>query len=57
MPEGEHNAYKEANPWKNFKSIAEMDFTGIDEVQGENENVNTIYDLGGRRGEWGTLWN
>lgn len=40
-------AYERATPWSKFK-IQEMDFTCISDLQGENCNVKTIYDLHGR---------
>ena len=51
VPTGRKFAYEKATPWNNFY-IAEMDFTGIDEVfdevKTENGNVKTVYDLNGR---------
>ena len=51
VPTGKKIAYEKATPWNNFY-IAEMDFTGIDEVfdevKTENGNVKTVYDLNGR---------
>ena len=47
VPTGRKFAYERATPWKNFY-IVEMDFTGIDEVKGENGEVKTVYDLNGR---------
>ena len=50
VPNNSKSLYKEIEPWNNFY-ILEMDYTGIDEVKGENENVEVVYDLQGRKVE------
>ena len=50
IPSGRKFAYEKTSPWKNFY-ILEMDYTGIDEVKGEDENVEAVYDLQGRKVE------
>ena len=50
VPSGRKFAYEKTSPWKNFY-ILEMDYTGIDEVKGEDENVKAFYDLQGRKVE------
>ena len=61
VPKGAKSAYEMTSPWNNFH-IAEMDFTGIDEVfddvkeepavdASQNGKVETIYDLQGRKVE------
>lgn len=47
-PIGAKEVYAATTGWKEFLNIVEIDFTGIDEVIGENENMGTIYDLNGR---------
>ncbi len=53
VPTGTEPLYQKCAPWNLFSNIAEMDFTGIDEVldevKGENREVKTIYDLQGRK--------
>ena len=55
IPNGTEQLYQKREPWNLFFYIAEMDFTGIDEVydevKGENGEVKTIYDLQGRKVE------
>ena len=55
VPTGTKSLYEKREPWNLFFYIAEMDFTGIDEVfdevKGENGEVKTIYDLQGRKVE------
>ena len=48
MTEGRKFAYEKTSPWDNFY-IQEIDYTGIEDINAENENVKTIYDLHGRR--------
>ena len=49
VPEGRKFAYEKTSPWSNFY-IVEMDFTGIDDIEGEDVNARAvIYDLRGRR--------
>ena len=48
VPTGRKFAYEKTTPWNNFY-IMEMDFTGIDEVKGEDGKVEGVYyDLSGR---------
>ena len=52
IPNGTEQLYQKREPWSLFFYIAEMDFTGIDEVldevKAENRKVKAIYDLNGR---------
>ena len=48
VPIGTKSLYEKREPWNLFFDIVEMDFTGIDEVKGENGEVKTVYDLSGR---------
>jgi hypothetical protein len=49
VPEGRKFAYEKTSPWSNFY-IVEMDFTGIDDIEGEDESAQTvIYDMQGRK--------
>ena len=50
VPEGRKFAYEKTAPWNSFY-IAEMDFTGVENIKGVDENLNTIYDLYGRKVE------
>ena len=50
VPNNSKSLYKEIEPWNKF-DIHEMDYTGIDEVKGEDENVEVVYDLQGREVE------
>ena len=48
VPAGRKDFYAKTSPWSNF-IIQETDFTGIDEVKGENGKVEGVYyDLNGR---------
>jgi hypothetical protein len=48
VPAGRKFAYEKATPWNGFY-IVEMDFTGIDELKGEDRGVEGVYyDLSGR---------
>ncbi len=48
VPAGRKDFYAKTSPWSNFV-IQETDFTGIDEVKGENGKVKDVYyDLNGR---------
>ena len=49
IPNGTKSFYDKREPWNLFFYIVEMDFTGIDEVKSENEKVEGIFDLSGRR--------
>ncbi len=51
IPNGTKSLYDKREPWNLFFDIAETDFTGIDDIEAENGNVKTIYDLQGRRVE------
>ena len=61
VPNGTEPLYQKREPWNLFFYIVEMDFTGIDEVyeevKTESGEVQTIYDLTGRKlkGENGKL--
>ena len=48
VPEGRKFAYEKTTPWSNFY-IVEMDYTGIENVKAESGEVQTIYDLNGRK--------
>ena len=48
VPIGCKENYKRAEHWNKFKNIVEMDFSGIDELKGENGKAKTVYDLNGR---------
>ena len=50
VPEGRKFAYEKTSPWDNFY-IQEINYTGIEDINAENGNVKTIYDLQGRRVE------
>ena len=50
VPEGRKFAYEKTSPWDNFY-IQEIYYTGIEDINAENKNVKTIYDLQGRRVE------
>ena len=48
VPEGRKFAYEKTAPWNKFY-IVEMDFTGIESVEAEGEEVKDVYyDLSGR---------
>ena len=48
VPNGRKFAYERATPWNKFY-IVEMDFTGIESVEAEGEEVKDVYyDLSGR---------
>ena len=49
VPASAVNAYKAADPWKNFKSIIEVNPTGIKAIENTQIKNNTIYDLNGVR--------
>ena len=51
IPNGTEQLYQKREPWNLFFYIAEMDFTGIDDMEAEGERVQTIYDLQGRKVE------
>lgn len=64
VPTGTLSAYKEVDPWKNFRNIKEMDFSGVDGIEtdgklqvsvengcitvGGNYECVTVYNLQGR---------
>ena len=53
IPNGTEQLYQKREPWNLFFYIAEMDFTGIDEVldevKAESGKVKAIYDFQGRK--------
>ena len=49
VPASAVNAYKAADPWKNFKSIIEANPTGIKTIENTQSKNTTIYDLNGVR--------
>lgn len=49
VPNGSKSFYEKREPWNLFFYIDETDFTGIDEVKRDNEKVEVIYDMNGRR--------
>ena len=49
VPASAVNAYKAADPWKNFKSIIEANPTGIKTIENTQIKNNTFYDLNGVR--------
>lgn len=49
VPASAVNAYKVADPWKNFKSIIEANPTGIKTIENTQIKNTTIYDLNGVR--------
>ena len=57
IPNGTKSLYEKREPWNLFFYIVEMDYTGIENVKAESGEVQTIYDLTGRKlkGENGKL--
>ena len=52
IPIGTKTLYGESEPWYLFFNIKEMDFTGVEDVKGENEELKGVYyDLSGRQVE------
>jgi len=52
VPKGSKDAYSQADQWKEFVNIEEVDVTGIEAVAAEsvsNADITDIYDLNGRR--------
>ena len=49
VPSASVNAYKAADPWKNFKNIIETNPTGIKAIENTQSKNTTIYDLNGVR--------
>ena len=52
VPMGSKDAYRQADGWKEFVNIEEVDVTGIEAVAAEgvsNAEITYIYDLNGRR--------
>jgi len=52
VPKGSKDAYRQADGWKEFVNIEEVDVTGIEAVAAEsmsNADITDIYDLNGRR--------
>ena len=51
VPKGSKDAYRQADGWKEFPNIEEVDVTGIETVAAEsvsNADITNIYDLNGR---------
>ncbi len=52
VPMGSKNAYRQADGWKEFPNIEEVDVTGIEAVAADgvsNADITDIYDLNGSR--------
>ena len=52
VPKGSNDAYMQADGWKDFVNIEEVDVTAIEAVAAEsvgNADITDIYDLNGRR--------
>ena len=52
VPKGSKDDYRQADGWKEFPNIEEVDVTGIEAVTAEsvsNADITDIYDLNGRR--------
>ena len=52
VPKGSKDAYRQADGWKDFVNIEEVDVTGIEAVAAEsvsNADITDLYDLNGRR--------
>ena len=52
VPKGSKDAYRQADGWKEFPNIEEVDVTGIEAVAAEsvsNADITDIYDLNGSR--------
>ena len=52
VPKGSKDAYRQADGWKEFPNIEEVDVTAIEAVAAEsvgNADITDIYDLNGRR--------
>ena len=50
MPATSIEAYKEAEPWKNFKNIIELvNPSGIQGIKVDKDGNTLVYDLNGRR--------
>jgi len=52
VPKGSKDAYRQADGWKEFVNIEEVDVTGIEAVAADgvsNADITDIYDLNGRR--------
>ena len=49
VPYGTKDVYASTAGWSDFLNICEFDATVIDDVKGEDGNVEGIYDLSGRR--------
>ena len=49
VPQGSKEAYLEADYWKEFKEIIEIDVTGIDQIMNNGQNNTTIFTLDGKR--------
>ena len=51
VPTGAKSLYEKREPWNMFFNMQEIDYTGIEDINAENGNVKTIYDLHGHRVE------
>ena len=49
VPEGSKTDYKNADYWKNFKNIVEIDPSGVQTITLDKDINGPIYDLNGRR--------
>ena len=49
VPLGAYEAYRSAMCWEYFTNIVEMQGTGIEDVKGESESAETVYDLSGKK--------
>lgn len=49
VPNGSLSAYQGTTPWSDFLNIAEVDFSGIDDIEVDaNDKIYPMYDLNGR---------
>lgn len=49
VPKGSLNAYKEAEVWKSFANIEEVDFAGVESVGSDAAEVVAVYNMQGIR--------
>lgn len=47
VPTGALTAYQEAESWKEFRKLTEVDFVGIEDVEATDESPSTYYNLQG----------
>lgn len=48
VPTGSKEAYNSTFPWSKYKNIEEMEFSGVEEIEGDSEAVTAVYyDLNG----------